>query len=65
MREARLTVRLDIEPGEPFAGTLSLDPDAPGVAFEGWIGFMEALDVLRRRTRQPIEAPGDGAPGSP
>ncbi len=44
-----VVVTVTIEAGEPFAGTLRVDPDEPGLVFSGWLGFMEAIDVMRRR----------------
>ena len=47
-----LIVVVTIEPGDPFAGSLTTDPDGPGLAFSGWLGFIEAMEVLRRRSRE-------------
>ena len=49
MTGGTVVVTVTIEAGEPFAGTLNVDPDEPALVFHGWLGFMEAIDVLRRR----------------
>lgn len=56
-----LVVIVTIEPGEPFAGSLTIDPGGPGLAFTGWLGFIEAIDVLRRRSSdRNMGIPPDG-----
>lgn len=44
-----LVVRLTIEGGEPFAGSMSIDDGGHELAFSGWLGFVETLSLLRRR----------------
>lgn len=46
-----LIVVVTIEAGDSFAGSLRTDPDRPGLAFSGWLSFIEAIEVLRRRSR--------------
>lgn len=53
MADDSLIVIVTIEPGEPFAGSLKTDLGEPGLAFSGWLGFIEAIDVLRRRSSDP------------
>ena len=49
MTGGTVVVTVTIEAGEPFAGTLRVEPDEPGLVFSGWLGFMEAIEVLKRR----------------
>ncbi len=53
-REARvsgeeLVLRLTLEPGEPVAASITTDADRREMAFSGWLGLIEVLDMLRRR----------------
>ncbi len=48
---AALVVRLTIEEGEPFAGSVSTEDGAHELAFSGWLGLVETLTLLRRRAR--------------
>jgi hypothetical protein len=57
-----LVLVVTIESGDVFAGTLTTEPGEPGLAFSGWLGFVEAIDVLRRRAseRNMGRPPDDG-----
>lgn len=46
----RLVVIVTIESGEPFAGSVSAALGEPELVFHGWIGFVEAIETLRRRS---------------
>jgi hypothetical protein len=48
-RASALVVRLTIEGGEPFAGSMSTDNGDHELAFSGWLGLVETLSLLRRR----------------
>lgn len=48
-RATALVVRVTIEGGEPFAGSMSIDEGVHELAFSGWLGFVETLSLLRRR----------------
>ena len=50
MPEDALVVIVTIESGEPLTGSMTVDPNQPGLAFSGWIGFIETIHVLRRRS---------------
>ena len=61
----RLVVIVTIEPGESFAGVLTTDPEEPGFAFSGWIGFMETIEMLRRGSgRRDMGRPPDDTTGT-
>ena len=47
-----VVVHVTFEPGEPIAGSATTDVESPGLAFSGWLGFVEVLDVLRRGTHR-------------
>lgn len=51
---AALVVRLTIEDGEPFAGSVSTEDGTYELAFSGWLGLVETLTLLRRRTRRVV-----------
>jgi hypothetical protein len=44
-----LTVHLTIEPGDDLSGSASSDAGGPPIAFSGWLGLVETLNLLRRR----------------
>ena len=44
-----LTVRIDA--GEGFAGSIGSRSSDVELAFSGWVGFIEAIEVLRARAR--------------
>lgn len=48
----RLVLQLTLEPGEALAGSLAGDDTGEVMAFSGWFGLVEALEVLRQRTGQ-------------
>ncbi|MHB8264061.1 MAG: hypothetical protein ACYDGY_10025 [Acidimicrobiales bacterium] len=56
----RLTVQVTIEAGEPLVGTMRVDPNEPELAFTGWFGLVEVLEVMRRRFASRSE--GDEPP---
>ena len=65
MVDNSLVVIVTIEAGEPFAGVLTTDPGEPGFAFSGWIGFMEAIEMLRRGSgRRDMGRPPDDTTGT-
>jgi hypothetical protein len=49
MGGARLTVHVTIEPGDDLSGCLVADPGKEALAFSGWLGLIEAINLLRRR----------------
>lgn len=57
MSDARLTVHIELDLGQDMAGTMHGDSDEHDMAFDGWIGFMEALQVLRRRAGDTSDRP--------
>ncbi len=69
MGGARLTVHVTIEPGEGLSGSVAADTSDKSIAFSGWLGLVEAINLLRRRAGQivALSPPGpsraaDGAP---
>jgi hypothetical protein len=60
----RVLVRLTLEPGEALAGSAGIGNGGQEIAFSGWLGLLEVLDVLRRRAA-PEAAPAEGAEGGP
>jgi len=52
MGGARLTVHVTIEPGESLSGSVVADPADQAIAFSGWLGLVEAINLLRRRAGQ-------------
>ncbi len=56
MGGARLTVHVTIEPGESLSGSVVADPTDQAIAFSGWLGLVEAINLLRRRAGQ-VTAP--------
>ncbi|MHB1889894.1 MAG: hypothetical protein ACYCUF_03305 [Acidimicrobiales bacterium] len=52
-----LVLQVTIEPGEPLAGSVRGGPAGQDLAFTGWIGLAEALDVVRRRAGH-LDPPG-------
>jgi hypothetical protein len=63
MRGSRLTVHLTIEPGEGLSGSAVADKDAEAIAFSGWLGLVEAINLLRRRGGQVMASPPIGGAG--
>lgn len=57
----RLTVHVTIEPGEALSGSVYTDAEEPTIAFSGWLGLVEALNLLRRRAGQDLPPPTRGA----
>ncbi len=53
MAEENLVITLTVYPGESFSGLMAAKAGEPEVAFSGWVGFFEAIDVLRQRHRSP------------
>ncbi len=53
---ARLTVHVTIEPGESLSGSVVADPTDQAIAFSGWLGLVEAINLLRRQAGQ-VTAP--------
>lgn len=60
----RVLVHLTLEPGDALAGSASTGNGAQEIAFSGWLGLLEVLDVLRRRAT-PEAVPAEGAEGGP
>jgi len=58
---SRLVLRLTLEPGEPLAGSLADSTGEGALAFSGWLGLLEALEVLRSRAGHQA---GPGPPGA-
>ncbi|MDA8381302.1 MAG: hypothetical protein M0020_10890 [Actinomycetota bacterium] len=52
-----VVVHVTFEPGDPPSGSATTDLDAPGLAFSGWLSFVEALDVLRRGANRAVADP--------
>ena len=48
----RLVLQLTIEPGDALAGSLAPEDGGTAMAFSGWFGLVETLEVLMRRTDQ-------------
>ncbi len=46
---ASLVLHLTLEPGEALTGSLAGAPGEEAMAFSGWLGLLEALEVARRR----------------
>jgi hypothetical protein len=61
MGGARLTVHLTIEPGEGLSGSAVVDKDAEAIAFSGWLGLVETINLLRRRGGHVMTSPPVGA----
>ncbi len=63
--DTRLLILMSIEPGEPIAGSMAVDGVEREMAFSGWLGLVEVLTVLRRRSQSTPgpAAPGPAAPG--
>ena len=66
-----LVVQLTIEPGEPLAGSATVEGTDRHFVFSGWLGLVELLTVFRRHDGREA-APGSvvglsdgGANGSP
>jgi hypothetical protein len=57
MGGARLTVHVTIEPGESLSGSVVADPADQAIAFSGWLGLVEAINLLRRRAGQVTALP--------
>ncbi len=53
MAEENLVVTLTVYPGDSFTGSILAKDGDPELAFSGWIGFFEAVDVLRQRHKPP------------
>ena len=50
-------MHVTIEPGEAFSGSVFTDAEEPTIAFSGWLGLVEALNLLRRRAGQDLAPP--------
>ena len=44
-----LTVHVTMDPGEDLAGSVCAGDGEKSIAFFGWLGLIEALQLLRRR----------------
>jgi hypothetical protein len=53
MAEENLVITLTVYPGESFRGSIVAKAGEPELVFSGWVGFFEAIDVLRQRHRSP------------
>ncbi len=58
-----LTVMIDV--GEGFAGSIGSGSADAELAFSGWVGFIEAIEVLRARARSANmgDSPDAGSAG--
>jgi hypothetical protein len=56
---AGLVLRLTLEPGDTLTGSLAGVPGEEAMAFSGWLGLVEAIQVLRQRAGQAA-GPGSG-----
>ena len=45
MGGARLTVHVTIEPGEGLSGSVVADTSDQAIAFSGWLGLVEAINL--------------------
>ena len=61
MGGARLTVHVTIEPGEGLSGSVLADQSDESIAFSGWLGLVEAINLLRGRAGQVLASPPLGA----
>ena len=61
MGGARLTVHVTIEPGEGLSGSVVADRSDQAIAFSGWLGLVEAINLWRRRAGQVTASPPVGA----
>ncbi len=61
MGGARLTVHVTIEPGEGLSGSVVADQSDQTIAFSGWLGLVEAINLWRRRAGQLTASPSVGA----
>jgi hypothetical protein len=57
-------VHLTLEPGEVLTGSASSGNGGQELAFSGWLGLLEVLDVLRRRAASET-APAERTEGVP
>ncbi len=64
MGGARLTVHVTIEPGDGLSGSVVADQSDQPIAFSGWLGLVEAINLWRRRTGQAMASPPVGARGT-
>lgn len=51
--DSGVVLRLQIEPGGSFAGSVSAANGGPGIVFNGWVGLMAAIDELRNAPTDP------------
>jgi|HubBroStandDraft_1064217.scaffolds.fasta_scaffold1571860_2 hypothetical protein len=51
-----LVLRIELKDADTFAGSVGLADSETGLAFDGWISFMAAIDQL---LRPPSEYAGD------
>jgi len=70
MGGARLTVHVTIEPGEGLSGSVVANTDRESIAFSGWLGLVEAINLLRHRAghgsaQSPQEAHEQSPEGEP
>ncbi len=57
MADARLTVPVTIEPGQGLSGSVVASTGDEALAFSGWLGLVEAINLLRQRAGQVSAAP--------
>ena len=59
-----MTVHVTIEPGEGLSGSAVAHMGDEVLAFSGWLGLVEAINLLRRRAGQvntsPVATDGSG-----
>ena len=62
-----LVLQLQIEPGQTFAGSVGNLDDGPTLVFRGWVGFMAAVDELRKSATDPTPSSSarDSTPARP
>ena len=49
MGQNPLVLHMTLDPSGPLAGSIVNDSDPVGLAFTGWLGLFEAIEVLRQR----------------
>ena len=61
-RRGGLTVQVTMEPGNELAGSVAAGEGEAPIAFFGWLGLIEALQLVRRRAGLEVAhlpSPGD------
>jgi len=61
-----VTVHVTMEPGEELAGSIATGDNKQSIAFSGWLGLIEALELVRRRSglrEDPTPQPGSDTTG--